>query len=115
MNGRGKENDAAYRIMRPFKDPQSVFRRSQSNNQLKQTRFLFICSLILAAAFAFILVTEWLSGSNTTPSIAILLIVSVAVAVTGGSNIASCEELSSKKVGQQRDNSFKPNLLGRSA
>lgn len=79
---RDKANDIAGQFTRPGKARPSVFKRSQSANSLREARFLFVCSLVLAAAFALMAGFNLVLGYGGQPSVAVLVVVAVAVGVT---------------------------------
>jgi uncharacterized membrane protein len=68
--------------MRPLRDEQSVFVRNRAAQSMRQAHFLFYCSLVLVAAIAFLIASDLLSDRIRTPSIGVLVVVGVAVAIT---------------------------------
>jgi FtsH-binding integral membrane protein len=68
--------------MHPLREQQPAFKRSQGARSIRHARFLFGCSLVLVAAIAFLIASDLLSDQARTPSMAILVVVGVAVAIT---------------------------------
>jgi FtsH-binding integral membrane protein len=69
-------------VMSPLHEQQSSFKRSQAARSMRQARFLFGCSLVLVAALAVLIASNSLSDQARTPSMGVLVIVGVAVAIT---------------------------------
>ena len=68
--------------IRPLREQQSALKRSRAVRSMRQARFLFCCSLVLVAATAFLMGSDLLSDQARTPSMGVLVVVGVAVAIT---------------------------------
>ena len=75
-----KDSDEAMSLL---SEQQSALAHDQALRAMRQSRFLFYCSLVLVVAMVFLTASDLFSNQNRAPSISILVVVGVAFAVTG--------------------------------
>ena len=82
MSDRNKGDERADAIMRPYLEHQAGQPHVQAVRAFKQSRFLFYCSLLLAAIFAYLAISDAALDRNQSPGLPVLVIIGIAVVLT---------------------------------